>query len=121
MTEAEWLSSRRTQGMLGFLTDAVNRERHDDRRFFVFACACLREVYDRLPDRRSRQVVEVAERYAETRTARRKLEQAARAAGEAAREAYSAARQGLSTEADAGYLLAAAAYELGADSGAKAA
>src|SRR3954452_10775816 len=111
MTEAEWLSSRRTQSMLGFLTDAVNRERHDDRRFFVFACACLREVYDRLPDRRSRQVVEVAERFAEGQAARRKLELAARAAGEAAREAYAAAQHGDAPDAE--YNLAAAAYELG--------
>jgi hypothetical protein len=119
MTEAEWLSGMRASSLLGYLLDAVGRDRPTDRRFRAFACACLREVYDVLPDRRSRQVVDVAEQFANGLTSRRKLEQAARAAGEAAREAWFGVQEG--GVPDHLFYLANAASELGEETGARAA
>jgi hypothetical protein len=71
MTEGEWLASDDPARMLyvvqgpepeygGFPTRKIS-----DRKLRLFACACCRQVWDRLTDPRSRRAVEVAERYAD--------------------------------------------------------
>jgi hypothetical protein len=88
MTEAEWLASTdpeamlrfllgkpavRSGGLLGWLGLArqlpepgtAGEVRTSDRKLRLFACACCRRIWDLLVDERSRQGVEVAERYAD--------------------------------------------------------
>ncbi len=91
MTEVEWLGGARPLSMLGFLLDSVGRARYPDRRFRLFACACVRQVQGLLRDRRSRQAIEVAQRYALGATDRRALEHARSAAREASIEIWQAA------------------------------
>jgi len=88
-----WDKCQRSDWML-WLLDKVKYE--NDRDLRLFACACVRAVWDKLTDERSRNVVEVAERFAvgdateEELTAARSA--AAAAAAPAAAPAYSAAR-----------------------------
>jgi hypothetical protein len=63
MTEAEWLAATDPEQMLPRLWDTIS-----DRKRRLFECACCRGVWDRLPDPRSRLVVEVAERLADGAT-----------------------------------------------------
>ena len=60
MTEAEWLTATDPGRMLSFLCGQASERKHR-----LFACACCRQVWDDLPDSRSRAAVEVAERYAD--------------------------------------------------------
>jgi hypothetical protein len=60
MTEAEWLARTNPDPMLQFL-----RGRANGRKLRLFACACVRRVWRHLADARSRQAVEVAERFAD--------------------------------------------------------
>jgi hypothetical protein len=74
MNEAEWFSGSDPQTMMEFLRTAragggTARYRSEvllsNRKLRFFACGCCRQVWDRLTDPRSRQAVEVAERYAD--------------------------------------------------------
>lgn len=76
MTEAEWSASTDPAAMLAWAknTKAVTPNKTaqcvahrilSDRKLRLFACACCRQVWDRLTDGRSRNAVEVAERYAD--------------------------------------------------------
>lgn len=71
MNEAEWLNSTDPAAMLEFLCDVHPRSgqptamRPSDRKLRLFACAVVRQVWDRLTDERSRRAVEVAEQHAE--------------------------------------------------------
>jgi hypothetical protein len=60
VTEAEWLNGTDPRSMLD---EFWGRSR--DRKLRLFACACVRRVWDALADPRSRMAVEVAERFAD--------------------------------------------------------
>lgn len=60
MTEAEWLASTEPRRMLNWLKNKGSR-----RKQRLFACACCRRFWPLLTDQRSRNAVDVAERYAE--------------------------------------------------------
>jgi hypothetical protein len=62
MTEADWLAATDPRPMLEFLRD---RGKASERKLRLFACACCRRVWHRLPDGRTRGAVEVSERYAD--------------------------------------------------------
>ena len=63
----------------------------DDRTLRIFACKCVREVWHLLTDERSRNAVDVAERYAEGEATDEELSAAIDAAWSAASAAASAA------------------------------
>jgi hypothetical protein len=62
VTEAEWLAGTDPWPMLD---PDVFCGRSRDRKLRLFACACVRRVWDSLADLRSRMAVEVAERFAD--------------------------------------------------------
>jgi hypothetical protein len=71
MTEAEWLTCTEPERILGFL-----RGRISDRKRRLFAAACCRRICHLLADERSRQAVEVGERYADAQATEEELETA---------------------------------------------
>jgi hypothetical protein len=60
VTEAEWLACTDMDTMLEYLRGKVS-----DRKLRLFACACCRRNWHLLGDKRSRESVEISERYAE--------------------------------------------------------
>lgn len=62
----------------------------DDKTLRLFACKCVREVWNLLTDERSRNAVEVAERYANGQATDEELASAKAAARYAAYAAYAA-------------------------------
>jgi len=75
MDEAGWLVSNNPERMLQFIKGSVS-----DRKLRLFAVACCRRIWHMLTDERSRQAVEVAERFADGQCAEGDLEAAQRAA-----------------------------------------
>jgi hypothetical protein len=65
MTKAEWLECGEPEVMLSFL-----RSRVSDRKLRLFAVACCRHIWPLLIDDRSRQAIELAERFAERHASR---------------------------------------------------
>src|SRR6266540_4867829 len=67
MTEAEWLAATEPSGLTRFLCDVqgLNRKPNGRRKLRLFACACGRRAWHLLDDNRSREAVEIAERYAD--------------------------------------------------------
>lgn len=65
MTESDWLVSDQPKEMIGALFEG-DRRRSSERKFRLFACACVRRLWGRLGDPRSREAVEIAERYADS-------------------------------------------------------
>jgi hypothetical protein len=76
MTEEEWLESNRPLAMLRHLLEGPARQA--GRKFRLFACSCARRLpeFTAPPDRRIRDALRVAERYAEGTATRRDLERA---------------------------------------------
>jgi hypothetical protein len=62
MRPSDWRKCLVPRLMLEFV-----RNRATDRKYRLLTCAALRSVWDRLPDDRCREAVELAERYAEGR------------------------------------------------------
>jgi hypothetical protein len=60
MTEDEWLKSTAPSTILN-----SNVAPSSERKLRLFACACCRQIWDRLPDESSRSAVECAERFAD--------------------------------------------------------
>jgi hypothetical protein len=75
MTEAEWLASDDPAAMLRALSNAAVRLKGKarERKLRLFACACCRQVWGRLPSDRAREAVEVAERFADGAATREEL------------------------------------------------
>jgi hypothetical protein len=60
MTEAEWLDCTDPKQMVGLL-----KRRASDRQVRLLLCACARALWGKLLDERSREAVEVGERFAD--------------------------------------------------------
>jgi hypothetical protein len=71
MTEEEWLECTNSSGMLGF-----RREKLSARKLRLFICACCRSSWHLLADKRFRQAVVIAERFADGVASRKNLETA---------------------------------------------
>jgi hypothetical protein len=80
MTESEWLEGTGPTPMLELL-----RGKATQRKLRLFAVACCRRIWDYMLDGRSREAVEVSERYADGLAHRENLDQAWQAAMAAAR------------------------------------
>jgi hypothetical protein len=67
MTEQQWLASRSALAMLQHLCErcGVARRKNGRRKLRLFACACCRRVWDRLKEERDRQIIEIAENFAD--------------------------------------------------------
>ena len=65
MTEAEWLACDDPLVMIDHIGGKVSDRKVSDRKLRLFACACARLVWHLLDDTRSRDAVEVAERFAD--------------------------------------------------------
>jgi hypothetical protein len=72
VTEADWSNCTDPQLMLAFLRDRGASE----CRLRLFACACCRGIWDRLPDDRCRRALEVSERFADGAASTDELERA---------------------------------------------
>ncbi len=67
MIETDWLTGEDPQAMLEHLrrTRRIHRTPAGKRKLRLFLCACFRQLWDFLPDPRTRAVIELAERLAD--------------------------------------------------------
>jgi hypothetical protein len=101
MTEKVWESCKNPEKMLGFVLNGAS-----PRKLRLFACACVRQFWHLLTDERSRQAVEVAERYAEGQARRKELDLARRACAEMeGRPEWHAGHQVCTTDASSAALM----------------
>jgi len=87
MTEDRWLACDNPDEMLAYLRGQVS-----ERQLRLFACACCRRIWDRLPDDRCRWAVEILERCADGRGTDQEVQTAIADAEEAERGAAGSAR-----------------------------
>jgi hypothetical protein len=104
MTESEWLTSWQPVQLLQYLGD-----RPADRSLRLFACAAARQILHMLRDARSRQAVEVAERYADGLADEDELQTAGARAAHLADEMQSAGATGWNAARTTALTAAAAA------------
>jgi hypothetical protein len=97
MTEAEWMVATDPTPMMEFL-----RGNGTQRQFRLYSCACLRRVWELLPDNNSRRVAELAEGYADDEVSESDFTDAWRVVFEAAE-----ARAGSETDVSALYACSA--------------
>lgn len=83
--ETLWDNCPRTDWMLWLLEQLGPT---DQKLLRLFACSCARDHWDYLTDERSRNAVEVAERFAEGKASKEELLIAKDLAGRAAQDAY---------------------------------
>ncbi len=76
MTEQEWLECEDPKRMLRFVQSTTS-----DRQLRLFICACCRLIWSQLRDERSKESVEVGERYADGLIDTKAREEALNAAG----------------------------------------
>ena len=86
MKEHEWVNATYPAPMLSFLQGKAN-----DRKVRLFACACVRRVWELLLDERSRNAVAVAEWFADRLATAAELDKAYHAEGRAAAGLHAAA------------------------------
>ncbi len=84
MTEAEWVSTESVVTLRHWLE---KHRKKSLRKLRLFGCACCRRLWDHLPDARSRDAIEAAEKYADGEIDKKALARARRAATSAARAA----------------------------------
>jgi hypothetical protein len=94
MTEEEWFSVIDPQHLVEFV-----RGRVSDRKLRLFACACCRSIWHRLPDPRSRQAIETTERFIEAEATGEELTAAREAAEVAQLDALQTRRRDAGEEA----------------------
>jgi hypothetical protein len=92
MTEAEWLRSTDWLSMWEFV-----RQNPSERKLRLFSSACCRRIWDLLTDGRSREVVVIAELFADGKASLEELDDADKAALDAYNDAGSAERDPAST------------------------
>ena len=85
MTEQEWLECEDPRWLLEHL-----RKQARSRKLRLFACACVRRAWRRIPNPVCRQALEVAEQYADREVKNATRQQANRAAKALCRQGFSA-------------------------------
>jgi hypothetical protein len=89
MFEARWLNCNEPEMMLRYVLGKTG-----DRKFRLFACACVRRIWPLLHDERSREAVQVAEDYADRPVGHARLATIRAAARSAGQWLDAAARRG---------------------------
>ena len=60
MNETEWLNSQYPKNMFTIIQEKIS-----DRKLRLFACSCIRQLWDKLKDEQYRNSVEVSEQFAD--------------------------------------------------------
>lgn len=88
MREREWHRCKQPGKMLHLLVPHQGRPKTTERKLWLFGCHCVRRIWDRVTDERSRVGVEMAERYADGQATFEELNAAWQASGRAWREVF---------------------------------